>query len=129
MAAADPAPEPEEAPAAASAPTAERSAPRRRGKPQVAEDTPRERIVLDPGECCPACGGSLRLVGEDVAEMLVFIAAKLKVVETVRLKKSRRCCEAMVQPAAPTRPVPRGMAGPGLLAHILVSKFDDHLPL
>ncbi len=62
-------------------------------------------------------------------EILDFIAAKLKVVETARLKKSCRCCEKIVQPSAPTRPIRRGMIGSGLLAHILVSKFDDHLPL
>ncbi len=105
------------------------SSPRRRGKPKVSDTTPRERIVLDPGETCPACGGPLRLVGEDVTEILDFIAAKLKVVETARLKKSCRQCETLVQPEAPSRPVPRGMAGTGLLAHILVSKFDDHIPL
>jgi transposase len=88
-----------------------------------------ERIVLDPGERCPECGGPLRLVGEDVTEILDFIVAKLKVVETSRLKKSCRCCEKMVQVPAPTRPIRRGMAGPNLLAWILVSKFDDHLPL
>ncbi|WP_262270452.1 IS66 family transposase [Microvirga yunnanensis] len=107
----------------------ERAAPRRRGKPRLTGDVVRERIVLDPGSCCPDCGGALRLVGEDVSEILDFVQAKLKLVETARLKKSCRRCEAMVQPPAPTRPVRRGMAGPGLLAHILVSKFDDHLPL
>lgn len=115
--------------AATSEAPAERASPRRRGKPQIAETTLREKIVLDPGERCPTCGGALRLVGEDVSEILDFIAARLKVVETTRLKKSCRCCEKIVQPAAPTRPVPRGMAGPGLLAHILVAKYDDHLPL
>ena len=119
--AAEPAPAP-------AAPTT-RAKPRRRGTPKVAEDTPRERIVVDPGEHCPECGGSLRLIGEDVSEILEFIAAKLKVVETARPKKSCRCCETVVQAPAPTRPVERGMAGPGLLAHILVSKYDDHLPL
>jgi transposase len=102
---------------------------RRRGKPRVADHTPREHIVLDPGDHCPDCGGALRLVGQDVSEILDFIAAKLKVVETARLKKSCRSCEKIVQPSAPTRPIRRGMVGPGLLAHILVSKFDDHLPL
>ncbi|WP_146851828.1 IS66 family transposase, partial [Acidomonas methanolica] len=125
IAAADTTPEPEEK----EGDDAATSPRRRRGKPRVSETTPRERIVLDPGETCSACGGPLRLVGEDVAEILEFIAAKLKVVETARLKKSCRQCETMVQPEAPSRPVPRGMAGPGLLAHILVSKFDDHLPL
>ena len=106
-----------------------RSAPRRRGKPRLSDDAPRERNVLDPGETCPDCDGTLRLLGEDISEILEFVAAKLKVVETVRLKKSCRRCEKVVQSAAPTRPIPRGMAGPGLLAHILVAKFDDHLPL
>ena len=89
----------------------------------------RERVVLDPGGRCPDCGGTLRLVGEDVAEMLELVASQLKLLETARLKKSCRQCERMVQPAAPMRPIPRGMAGPGLLAHILVGKYDDHLPL
>lgn len=107
----------------------ERALPRRRGKPRISETTIRERVVLDPGERCPDCGGALRLVGEDVAEMLELVASQLKVLETARLKKSCRQCERIVQPAAPMRPIPRGMAGPGLLAHILVAKFDDHLPL
>jgi transposase len=132
-AAVDTTPEPDEldggeAPSAGTAPDA-RIPPRRRGKPRIAEDAPRENIVLDPGERCPDCGGVLRLVGEDVAEILDFIAAKLKVVEVHRPKKSCRSCERMVQAPAPTRPIPRGMAGPALLAHILVAKYDDHLPL
>lgn len=102
---------------------------KRRRKPRVSEDTPRERIVLDPGDDCPHCGGSLRLIGEDVSEILEFISAKLKLVETARLKKTCRRCEKITQMPAPSRPVPRGMAGPGLLAYILVSKYDDHLPL
>ncbi|HEX6687788.1 MAG TPA: IS66 family transposase [Solirubrobacterales bacterium] len=124
-----------EATAASAEPTAradarcERALPRRRGKPRIDATTVRERVVLDPGERCPDCGGALRLVGEDVAEMLELVASQLKVIETARLKKSCRQCERMVQPAAPMRPIPRGMAGPGLLAHILVAKYDDHLPL
>ena len=104
------------------------SSPRRR-KPLVAEGTPRERIVLDPGDDCPHCGGTLRLVGEDVSEILELISARLKLIETARLKKSCRRCEKITQLPAPSRPIPRSMAGPGLLAHVLVSKFDDHLPL
>lgn len=114
---------------AAEAPSVEKAEPRRRGKPRVDAATPRERVVLDPGDHCPQCGEPLRLLGEDVSEILDFIAAKLKVVETVRLKKSCRCCEKIVQTPAPTRPIYRGMFGPSLIAHILVSKFDDHLPL
>ena len=127
-AAADPTPEPD-APEGGDAAPDTVPPQRRRGKPRIAEDAPRERIVLDPGERCPDCGGALRLVGEDVAEILDFIAAKLKVVEIHRPKKSCRDCERMVQTAAPPRPIRRGMAGPALLAHILVAKYDDQLPL
>jgi transposase len=100
-----------------------------RRRPRVSDSTPRERQELDPGSCCPDCGGDLRVVGEDVSEMLDLIAAQLKVVQIARLKKSCRRCERMVQVPAPSRPIPGSMAGAGLLAHILVSKFDDHLPL
>ena len=108
---------------------ADRKTPRRRGKPRIAEDAPREQVVLDPGDTCPDCGGTLRMLSEDVSEVLEFVAAKLKVIEMHRPKKSCRRCEKIAQVPAPTRPVPRGMAGPALLAHILVAKFDDHLPL
>lgn len=100
-----------------------------RRRPRVSEKAVRERRELDPGTCCPACGGELRLVGEDVSEILDMIAAQMKVIEVARLKKSCRCCEKMVQVPAPSRPIPGSMAGAGLLAYILVSKFDDHLPL
>ena len=100
-----------------------------RRRPRVSDSTPRERQELDPGSCCPDCGGDLRVVGEDVSEMLDLIAAQLKVVQIARPKKSCRRCERMVQVPAPSRPIPGSMAGAGLLAHILVSKFDDHLPL
>jgi len=105
----------------------EQKKPRRR--PRVSEGTPRERRELDPGETCPDCGGKLRIVGEDVSELLDMIAAQLKVIEIARLKKSCRACEKMVQCPAPSRPIPGSMAGPNLLAYVLVSKFDDHLPL
>ncbi|ETI64613.1 transposase IS66 [Sphingobium sp. C100] len=98
-------------------------------RPRVATDTPRERNELDPGSACPDCGGELRLVGEDVSEILEMITAKLKVIEVARPKKSCRCCEKMVQVPAPSRPIPGSMAGSSLLAYVLVSKFDDHLPL
>ncbi|QEE45236.1 IS66 family transposase [Rhizobium sp. WL3] len=100
-----------------------------RRRPRVSDKAVRERRELDPGSCCPECGGELRLVGEDASEILDMIAAQMKVIEVARLKKSCRCCEKMVQMPAPSRPIPGSMAGAGLLAYILVSKFDDHLPL
>ncbi|ACM01328.1 Hypothetical Protein RSKD131_1468 [Cereibacter sphaeroides KD131] len=102
-------------------------APRRR--PRVSPDTPRERREFDPGDTCPDCGGALRLVGEDVSQILDMIAARLKLIEVARTKKSCRCCERMVQCPAPTRPILGSLAGPSLLAFILVAKYDDHLPL
>lgn len=61
-----------------------------RSRPRVSADTPREHQELDPGSCCPDCGGDLRLVGEDASEMLDLVAARLKVVQIARLKKSCR---------------------------------------
>lgn len=104
-------------------------APALRRRPRVSDTTPRERRELDPGTCCPDCGGDLRVVGEDVSELLDMIAAQMKVIQIARIKKSCRRCERMVQEPAPSRPIPGSMAGPNLLAHVLVSKFDDHLPL
>ena len=118
--------EDEAAPAAPAGEMAERK-PRRR--PRVSQTTPRERRELDPGPCCPACGGELRPVGEDVSEILDMVVAQLKVLEIARPKKSCRRCEKMVQAPAPSRPIPGSMASAALLAYILVSKFDDHLPL
>ncbi|MFN7089587.1 MAG: IS66 family transposase [Allorhizobium sp.] len=116
----------DDAPAATSDDTNERK-PRRR--PRVSDATPRERRELDPGTCCPDCGGELRLVGEDVSDMLDLIAAQLRVLQIARLKKSCRRCEKMVQEPAPSRPIPGSIASAALLAYILVSKYDDHLPL
>ena len=104
-------------------PTVAEPAPTRR-KPKVSEATPSERIALDPGNASCDCGGELRLVGEDMSEVLELISARLKVIESARPKKSCRRCEKITQTPAPARPIPRSMAGPGLLANIIVSKFD-----
>ena len=127
LAEADAHPHDESDAAEAATDASEPTRPRRR--PRVSADTPRERRTLDPGETCPDCGGELRVVGEDVSELLDMIAAQLKVIEIARVKKSCRRCERMVQSPAPSRPIPRSMAGPGLLAYVLTSKFDDHIPL
>jgi hypothetical protein len=57
------------------------------------------------------------------------VPARFKVIRQVRPKLSCACCERIVQAEAPSRPIERGVAGPGLLAHVLVSKYCDHLPL
>ena len=93
------------------------------------ERLPREEIVHENPCTCPACGGELRSLGEDVSELLEYVPGHFKVIRHVRPKLSCSACQRIVQPAAPSRPIERGLAGPGLLAHVLVSKYSDHLPL
>ncbi len=94
------------------------------------EHLPRQTRRHEPKEStCPDCGGALRKLGEDVSEMLEYVPASFFVVRHVRPKLSCTKCDHIVQAAAPSRPIERGVAGPGLLAHVLVSKYADHLPL
>src|SRR5712671_553259 len=91
---------------------------------------PREvRKYLPKQEACPDCGGKLKHLGEDVSEILEYVPASLKVIQYVRPKLACGCCDRIVQAEAPSRPIERSIAGPGLLAHVLVSKYCDHLPL
>lgn len=90
---------------------------------------PREILTHASPCACPDCGGALRSIGEDVAEMLEYVPARFKVIQHVRAKFACANCQSIVQAPAPSRPIARGMAGPGLLAHVLVSKYCDHLPL
>jgi transposase len=91
---------------------------------------PREVVShLPSADCCPDCGGALRKFGEDVTEQLEYIPESFKVIRHVRPKFACNGCDRVVEAPAPSRPIERGIAGPGLLAHVLVSKFADHLPL
>jgi transposase len=91
---------------------------------------PREvRTYLPKQKACPDCGGELHKLGEDVSEVLERIPSRFEVIRQVRIKLACACCERIVQAAAPSRPIERCVAGPGLLAHVLVSKYGDHLPL
>jgi transposase len=104
------------------------SRPTRKALP---EHLPREPHIHQPdcGTCiCPECGGALSALGEDSSEMLEFVPEHWKVVKHIRPKYSCRKCQKVVQANAPSRPIPYSYAGPGLLAHILVGKFCDHLP-
>ena len=85
--------------------------------------------VLSPGEACSDCGGNLRQLGEDVTEELEYIPGRFVVRRIVRPRMACTCCEAFSQAPLPSRPIERGRPGPGLLAHVLVSKYCDHLPL
>ncbi len=103
---------------------------RRPARRPLPEHLPRETQTHAPKQsACPECGGALRKLGEDVSELLEFVPAQFKVIRIVRPKLSCSCCSHIVQAPAPSRPVERGLAGPGLLAHVLVSKYADHLPL
>lgn len=103
-----------------------RQKPARRPLP---EHLPRERVVYPAPAACPCCGGTLRKLGEDVTETLEHVPARWKVIQHVREKFSCRACEAIAQPPAPSHPIARGRAGPGLLAQVLFSKYGAHLPL
>jgi transposase len=110
---------------ASSTPTAAK--PTRRALP---DHLPRQTRRHEPKETvCPQCQGELRKLGEDVSEMLEYVPASFVVIRHLRTKLSCTKCDCIVQAEAPSRPIERGVAGPGLLAHVLVSKYCDHLPL
>jgi transposase len=97
---------------------------------QLPPGLPRRDIVHAPADACKACGGTeLRQVGESVTEVLEYIPGRFEVTRHVRPAVSCRKCEAMMQAPMPDLPIPRGMAGASLLAHVATSKFCDHLPL
>ncbi|EFH8190825.1 TPA: IS66 family transposase [Escherichia coli] len=91
---------------------------------------PREIHRLEPEEsCCPECGGELDYLGEVSAEQLELVSSALKVIRTERVKKACTKCDCIVEAPAPSRPIERGIAGPGLLARVLTGKYCEHLPL
>ena len=112
--------------AAAIESTAEVQKPARRPLP---DHLPRED-ALHPAPCaCPSCGGTLRRIGADITETLDYVPGRFKVTRHIREKLSCRTCDTVVAAPAPDHAIARGRAGAGLLAHIVVSKYDDHLPL
>ena len=94
------------------------------------EHLPRERVVLETPTACACCGGErLSKLGEDITETLEVIPRQWKVIQTVREKFSCRDCETIAQAPAPFHVLPRGWAGPSLLAMIMFEKFGQHQPL
>src|SRR5580704_2241791 len=118
--------------AAESRPLPIREGGRPKRKP-LPDHLPREEIAHEPehnGACtCPACGGDMARLGEDVTEVLDYIPGRFRVIRHVRPKYACRRCDVITQAPAPAMPTPRGRAAPGMLAHVLVSKYTDHLPL
>lgn len=83
-----------------------------------------------PQATCKVCGGSdLRTVSESVTEVLSYVPARFEVIRHVRPACSCRKCETMVQAPMPDLPIPRGMVDASFLAHMIVAKFCDHIPL
>lgn len=112
-----------------------RVARQRPGLRDLPEHLPRRTVVHaapsgHAGGCdCQACGRALREIGQDVSEVLDYEPGSFHVVRHVRARLACSGCKTVTQAAAPSRPVERGMAGPGLLAHVLVGKYADSLPL
>ena len=112
----------------------ENETPRRKGHGRnTRRDLPRERIEYDIPEeekVCPCCGGERVRIGEEIGEQLEYVPAKVKVLEHVRYKYAcKRCDGGMVTAGKPSQPIEKGLAGPGILAQTIVSKYADHLPL
>ena len=97
------------------------------------EHLPRQDVVHQPagnGACtCPDCGGRMAKLGEDVTEVLDYVPGHFQVIRHVRPKFACSACDAITQAPAPAMPTPRGRATPATLAHLLVAKYCDHLPL
>lgn len=123
----EPVQESEPTPGTPRAASAKKRKPSRRPLP---EHLLRVIRVHEPAEqACPQCGGTLHKLGEDISEVLDYIPASFVVIRHVRPKMSCCGCDAIVQAPTPGRPIERGLAGAGLLAHVLTAKYCDHLPL
>src|SRR3954449_11068954 len=104
---------------------------RRRNLGALPPHLPRVEVLVDvEDKSCPCCGESMHAIGEDTSEMLDLVPAVLRVKVVRRPRYGCRACEeAVVQAPAPERPITGGMATEALLAHVLVAKYADHLPL
>ena len=128
---------PDETPASTTPPSATTVVPAHaRAKPvrrPLPDDLPRQVIELDLAaaqQACPCCGGARHVIGEDVSEKLDVEPARMMVLQYRRKKYACRACAGEVQSAPlPAQVIEQGLATPGLLAHVAVQKFCDHLPL
>ncbi|ACL59214.1 IS66-like element ISMno13 family transposase [Methylobacterium nodulans] len=110
---------------------AERTARRRNNRGALPAHLPRvERVVDIESPVCPCCSGSLHRIGEDVSERLDIVPAQVRVIVIRRPRYACRACEAIVlQASAPARLIEGGLPTDDLVAHVLVAKYADHLPL
>jgi transposase len=92
----------------------------------------RQRVVYDLEEAkrqCPECQEPLKRIGEDTSERLEYVPASLVVIEEACQKYACPKGCTVVTAEKPMAPIEKGLPGPGLLAHVAVSKYGDHLPL
>ena len=110
------------------------------GRRRLPSNLPREKVIHDLPEAekpCPCCGKLRHIIGKETHEQLDYIPAKVKVIEHIRLKYACPHCEANASPAGPQMvtaekplsPIEKGLAAPGLLSYVIVSKYGDHLPM
>jgi transposase len=93
------------------------------------EHLPRDVVTHTLACTCPGCGRPMQQIGEDISEVLDYRPATFRVIRHVRRKYACRSCERIAQAPAPSLPIHRGRPSAGLLAHVLVAKYCDHLPL
>jgi len=102
------------------------------GRQRLPQSLERQRVVYDLADAerqCPECHGELRHIGEEISEQLEYVPASLHVIQQACQKYACPQGCTVVTAAKPPAPVEKGLAGPGLLAHVVVSKYGDHLPL
>lgn len=106
------------------------SKPRKTNRGSLPKHLPRIEEIVEPEETTCACGAERHVIGEDVSERLDVIPAQFRVIVTRRPKYAcRSCTNGVVQAPAPARLIPGGMPTEATVAHVLVSKYADHLPL
>jgi len=121
-------------------PASPRPASNGHGRRRLPSDLPRRKVIHDLPEeekPCPCCGTMRHVIGQEISEQLDYVPAKLTVIEHVRLKYACRACEQnaaeggpqIATAAKPLSPIEKGLAAPGLLSYVVVSKYSDHLPL
>lgn len=104
--------------------------PRATNRGSLPKHLPRIEEVIEPESLVCACGGCLHCIGEDVSERLDVIPAQFRVIVTRRPKYAcRACTDGVVQAPAPARLIQAGLPTEATVAHVLVSKYADHLPL
>lgn len=104
--------------------------PRSTNRGSLPKHLPRIEEIIEPQSLVCDCGGCLHLIGEDVSERLDVIPAQFRVIVTRRPKYAcRSCTDGVVQAPAPGRLIPGGLPTEAMVAHVLVSKYADHLPL